>query len=184
MKRAKGAFEIALAALACAVATAALTLGAYVNFMFVTGYLIAIFALMVPLSKKLFWGDMLAFVGAAILSSLFGMGAFGFLKILPFVCFFGLHPLINALQRTHVRKKVLHALIFLIKAAWFDLTLLVCFFVLVPLFGLDGMRWYPYFERYLYLIVFAGGTVFFALYDYLIFLCQRSVDLIVKRIGR
>ncbi len=71
MKRPSKSFEIALSAIACAVAALALTLGAYVDVMYAAGLLLAVFALMVPLSKEFIWGDALAFLGGAILAFLF-----------------------------------------------------------------------------------------------------------------
>ena len=182
MKRSSRSFAIALSAIACAVASLALTLGSYVDVLFAAGYLIAIFALMVPLSKQLYWADALAFLGAVLLAFLFC--GFAILKLLPFVAFFGLHPLINALQKRYIHKKWMHGLCFLGKAIWFDGALLLFWFVVGPLLGMQSTTWYPYVEPYLYYAVFFGGTLFFAAYDYLIFLCQRSVDRAVARIGR
>ncbi|MDE7158062.1 MAG: hypothetical protein K2N74_00645, partial [Clostridiales bacterium] len=106
------------------------------------------------------------------------------IMLLPFIAFFGLHPLANFLQKKYIKKKWLHLPVFLVKAAWFDAAMLLFWFVLVPVLGGSEHTWYPYVEQYLYLIVFLGGTVFFAVYDYMIFLCQKSVNNIVKRIGR
>ena len=182
MKRPSKSFEIALSAIACAFATAALVLGTYVDVLLAAGYLLAVFALMVPLSKEFWWGNALAYLGACLLAFVFNIG--GIFKLVPFIMFLGLHPLVNFLQKKFVRKKILHGLVFLGKALWFDGMLLFVWFVLaVPVFGIDGLSFYPVLERYLYYFVFIGGTLAFAAYDYLIFLCQRSVNLIVKRIG-
>lgn len=160
----------------------ALTAGGYVDFLLAAGYLIAVFALMIPLSKNEYWGALLAHFGAVLLAFLFC--GFAILKLLPFACFFGLHPLLNRLQKNNITKKPYHLICFLGKAAWFDLDLLVAWFTLAPILGFDSSTWYPWVAQYLYYVVFIGGTLVFAAYDYLIFLCQRSVDLAVKRIGR
>ena len=96
MKRPSKSFEIALSAIACAVAALSLTLASYVSVLMAAGYLLAIFALMVPLAKNFIWGNVLAFLGGVILAYLFGGLAF-FWMILPFAAFFGLHPLVNYL---------------------------------------------------------------------------------------
>ena len=70
------------------------------------------------------------------------------------------------------------------KAIWFDLAMWLTWTVLVPIFGLEKMSWYPFVSENFYLILFAGGTVFFALYDVAIFFCQRSMDYMVQRIRR
>lgn len=183
MKKPSKSFEIALSAIACAVAAVALTLGSYVDVLLATGYLFALFALMVPLSKDFIWGDVLAYIGAALLAFLFC--GFSVYKLLPFIAFFGLHPLANFLQKKYVKRAWVHALVFLLKAAWFDLAMWLSWeLVLVQVFGLDTMSWYPWVQQYFFYVLFIGGTLFFAAYDYLIFLCQRSVNALVRRIGR
>lgn len=183
MKKPTKSFEIALSAIACAVAALSLTLASYVDFMLPTGYIFAVFALMVPLAKDFIWGDVLALIGAVLLASLFSL--FGlFTVLLPFLIFFGWHPLINYLQLRFTKHKLLHGLWFLGKAAWFDGALLLIWFTLGKLLGMTEATWYPFVSRYLYLIVFVGGTAVFAAYDFLIFLCQRSVNRGVARIRR
>lgn len=183
MKRPSKSFEIALSAIACAVAALALTLGAYVDVMYAAGLLLAVFALMVPLSKEFIWGDALAFLGAALLAFLFC--GFSVYKLIPFLTFLGLHPLVNFLQKKYVKRKWLHAIVFLGKALWFCLALWLSWqVVLVKFFALDQTSWYPFVMKYFYYVLFFGGIVAFAAYDYLIFLCQRSVNAIVKRIRR
>lgn len=182
MKKPTKSFEIALSAIACAVAAVSLTVGSYVDVLLATGYILAVFALMVPLSKEFVWGDALAFLGAVLLAFMFC--AFSIIKLLPFIAFFGLHPIMNFFHKKYVKKKWLHPLVFLGKALWFDGAMLLCWFVLLPVMGGSEHSWYPYVEQYLYYIVFFGGTLFFAAYDYMIFLCQQSVNKIVRRIGR
>ena len=95
MKRQSRSFEIALSAIGCAVAVCALTLGAYVDFLLAAGFLIAVFALMVPLAKDFVWGYVLALIATVILSFLFTGFVVGVMRLLPFVVFFGWHPLLN-----------------------------------------------------------------------------------------
>ena len=182
MKRPLKSFEIALSAIACAFSALALTLGSYVEVLLAAGYLLAVFALMVPLSKEFIWGNALAFIGASLLAFLFNMG--GILRLVPFMIFFGLHPLVNFIQKKYIHRMPFHILMFAVKALWFDGVLLFLWFFLGPVFGIDQLSFYPTLEQYLYYIVFLGGTVVFAIYDYMIFLCQRTVNSIVRRIRR
>lgn len=182
MKKPAKSFEIALSAIACAVAAVSLTVGSYVDVLLATGYILAVFALMVPLSKEFVWGAALAFLGAVLLSFMFC--GFSVIKLLPFLAFFGLHPIANFLQKKFVKNKWLYLPVFLVKALWFDAAMLLCWFVLLPVMGGSEHSWYPYAEQYLYLIVFLGGTLFFAAYDFMMFLCQKSVNKIVFRIRR
>ena len=183
MKRPSRSFEIALSAIACAAATVALTVGSYVDVLLAAGYILAIFSLMIPLTKGFVWGNVLAFIGACLLTFVFC--GFAVVYILPFIAFFGLHPLINFLERKYVKKLPLKIACFLAKAVWFDLAMwLMWTMVLVPFFGVESATWYPFVSQYFFLVLFLGGTVFFAAYDYMIVLCQRSANIAVARIRR
>ena len=184
MKKPTRSFEIALSAIACAVAVIALTLGAYVNFLLAAGFVVAVFALMVPLSKQFVWGYLLALFGAVLLSFLFTGFVVGVMRLLPFAAFFGWHPLLNFLQKKYVKKWWLHGIAFLVKAVWFDLAMWLAWVVLGEFLGFEQQSWYPFVQEHFYLILFLGGTLFFALYDTAIFFCQSSVDYMVRRIGR
>ena len=183
MKRSRSR-EIALAAIACAVAAVALTLGSYVDFLLAAGYMIAVFAFMIPLTKRMVRGYLLAYAGAVVLSFLFTGFAVGLMQLLPLAAFFGLHPLVNWLQREYTKKKPLHLLWFCLKAVWFDLSLWLAWAVLGEFLGLSEMTWYDFVAQHFYLILFVGGTLFFAVYDYMIFLCQRAADGVMRRIGQ
>ena len=112
--------EIALSALACAIATIFLTVGIYSAVLLFTGYLFACIALMLPLAKQSYRGYILAYLATCILALIFNVA--GFIDLLPFIMFFGLHPLVNELQlKTRINRWVA----FGIKAVWFDATLWV-----------------------------------------------------------
>ncbi len=183
MKKPSRSYEIALSAIACAFAAICLTVGSYVDTLLAAGYILATFALMLPLAKDFVWGGALAFVAASLLAFLFNIG--GILKLVPFIMFLGIHPVLNFLQKKYVHKKPLHALAFLAKAAWFDGMLCFFWFVLaVPVFGVNELSFYPAIEKYIWYLIFFGGTAVFAAYDYMIFLCQRSMNAIVRRLRR
>lgn len=183
MKRPSKSFEIALSAIACAFAAVCLTAGCYVDFLLGAGYILAVFAIMIPLSKDFWWGALLAALGAVLLSFMFC--GFSILYLLPFLMFFGLHPVINYFQKKYVKKFWLHSIVFVLKAVWFDLVMWFAWqFILVELFGLDQATWYDFVTRYFFVVLFVGGTAVFAAYDYMIFLCQRTAYLLVKRIRR
>ncbi len=176
MKKPSKSFEIALSAIACAVAAGFLMLGSLTSFLLATGCLIGTYAIMLPLSKDFVWGSLLAFLGASLLALPLCLW-----QIIPFAVFFGLHPVVNYLQKKHVKRAVFHGLCFLGKAAWFDGAMLLSWYVLSAMAGFIFPTW---LNDFIYLVIFLGGTVFFAVYDYLIFLCQRSVNAIVRRIRR
>ncbi len=183
MKKPTKSFEIVLSAIACAVASAALTAGCYVNVLYAAGLILAVFSLMVPLSKDFFWGAALAFLGSALLTFLFY--GFSIFKLVPYLLFFGIHPIVNRVQFKYVNKKWIHPLVFLAKAVWFDLAMWLSFELLaVEFFALDETVWYDWAIQYFHYVLWLGGTAVFLVYDVLLFLCQRSADLLIKRIRR
>lgn len=182
-KKRPDSFQIAISGISCAVAVIFLSLGIISRFFVATGYTLGIIALMVPLSKDFYLGDFLAFLGTCILTLVFGVAA-GFWDLVPFIMFFGLHPLVNALQK---KFKVNKWLAFIIKALWFDGTVIVAYFIVFG--GIIGgallpEEVYSVVNDYIYLFIFTLGTAFFIFYDYLIFKCQTAVNIIVKKIKK
>lgn len=176
MKKPSKSFEIALSAIACAFAAGFLMLGTLNPYLLATGYLVATFALMIPLSKDFLWGASLCYLAAGLLALPLGLW-----KIVPYAVFFGLHPIVNYLQRKYVKNFPLQILCLCVKIVWFDFSLWLSFTVLT---SMAGMVFPAAVSQYLNEIVLLGGTVFFVVYDILIFYCQRSADLIIRRIRR
>lgn len=176
-------FEIALSAISCAAASIFLSLGFFSGILLATGYLFGIIALMIPLSKQFYVGGFLAYIGTCVLTILFG--AIGkFWDILPFITFFGFHPLVNALQ---VRYKVNKWLALVLKAILFDFTIWLAYVVIFD--GVFGGSFLPptvteFINAYALYFIFIGGTLIFILYDFFIFKCQGWVNALVARIRR
>ena len=168
------AYEIALSALSCAIATIFLTIGVYSEILLFTGYLFACIALMLPLAKNSWWGFALAYFATCILSLIFNVARF--FDLLPFIMFFGLHPLVNELQlKTKINRWVACG----IKALWFDGTMYVVWrFV----FGMTTTI--PIIDEYIIPILLIGGTAFFIAYDYLMYKWRYAVNALMKRITR
>lgn len=176
-------FEIALSAISCAVAVICLLLGFWSDVLLATGYLFGMVALMIPLSKQFYLGGALAYAGTVILAIVMGAAA-RFWDLVPFIMFFGLHPLINSLQ---VRFNINKWLALAVKAIWFDFTLWVAY---ILIFGgiLGGANsdnaFYEFLNNYIYYFIFIGGTVIFFPYDFLIFKIQGTVDKLIYRIKK
>lgn len=175
-------FEIALSAMSCAVAVVFLMLGFFSGYLLATGYIMGVIALMAPLSKQFFWGDFLAYLGTCILAVIMGAAA-RFWDLVPFIMFFGLHPLINALQ---IKFKINKWLAFAVKAVWFDLTVFVAYLLIFRISGFSRLpeNVVSAIKKFLPLIICVGGTLIFFVYDYLIFKCQIAVNKIVYRIKK
>ena len=168
------AYEIALSALSCAIATIFLTIGVYSAVLLFTGYLMACIALMLPLAKKSYTGYALAYVATCILALIFN--ASHFFDLLPFIIFFGLHPLVNELQ---LRTKINRWLACGLKALWFDVAMYVIWrFV----FGMTTTI--SFLDEYMIPIILVGGTLFFVAYDYCMYKWRFAVNMLVKRITK
>ena len=168
------AYEIALSALATALATVFLTVGVYTEILLFTGYLFAGLALMLPLSKRSFVGYILAYIATCLLALIFT--SFRFWDLLPFAIFFGLHPLVNECQ---LCTKYNRWVWFGIKAVWFDISMFVTWkFLLAMTTSLGG------YEKFILPIILIVGTAFFYVYDNLTFRCRAVVNTLVKRINK
>ena len=175
-------FEIALSAISCAVAVIVLLVGLWSNILLASGYLFAMIALMVPLSKQFYRGDVLAYIGTVILAIILG-AVQQFWDLVPFIMFFGLHPLINSLQlKFNINRWIALA----VKAVWFDFTLWVGYLLIFGgiLGGVEGNAFYDFVNRYIYWFIFVGGTLVFLPYDYLVFSTQITVNKLVSRIRK
>lgn len=169
------AYEIALSAVSCAIAAIALTIGTLYSLLSFTGYLLASLALMIPLAKGCYWGDVLAYIGASLLALTFN--GFNFWDTLPFIMFFGLHPLVNALQ---LRFKVNRYVAAGVKAVWFDASMYV-----IWRFVAEATSSWALLDKYIVPVILIVGTAFFVFYDYVFFRWQivvnKTVDKIIKK---
>ena len=164
--------EIALSALACAIATIFLTIGVYSEILLFTGYLLASVALMLPLAKQSIRGYLLAYIATCLLSLLFNIGRF--FDLLPYIAFFGLHPLINELQ---LKIKINKWIACGIKALWFDGAM-----YLVWRFIFSMTTSISFVDKYFIPILLVVGTLFFVFYDYVSYKARAVVNTTVSRI--
>ncbi len=175
MKKRLSAYELALSAVACAVATLALTLGAVYPPLRFTGYLFGCLAVMLPLACGYYVGAALCYLGGTLLALIFS--GFRFIDLTPFAMFFGLHPIVNALQKKFRVNKYLS---YAVKAVWFDVS---AYLTWKLVFSMNTAL--PFLDKYILPIVLIGGTLFFIAYDILIFRTQAAVDAAVEKyIGR
>jgi hypothetical protein len=180
-KRNSKSFEITLSAVSCAIAVVFLLLGTLNTYMLATGYIMAAISLMLPLSKCFYVGDFLAYIGTCILTIL--LGAIGRIWVLvPFIMFFGLHPLINALQ---LRFKINRWLALIVKAIWFDFTIWVAYILVFgSSIGDTSVEIYRIVNEYILAFIFVGGSIIFFIYDYIMFKCQMVVNAFVYRLKK
>ena len=168
-------FEIALSAVACALAVIFLVFGAYVPMFDLSAYMFSTIALMLPLAKRFYMGGFMAYLATALLTLLISGG--NFVYVLPFAMFFGLHGLANSLQLKYSINKYL-ALI--IKIIWFDISLAIMY-KFTQLFMTDSDLVTEYIIKYIYIAIPLLGSAFFVFYDWLIMRAQNIVNIFVSR---
>lgn len=172
MNRKVSSFEIALSAMACAISVIFLSLGVVSPYFQATGYIIACFALMLPLSKGFAVGAVTAYLATILLTFFFG-GASAPWRMLPYILIFGLHPLVNHLQ---VRYKWNVLLLLVIKTVWFDGALFLIWWLM-----LDCATTFEWIDRFIVPVVLVGGSAFFIVYDKMIFRCQHRMNQWIAR---
>lgn len=176
-------FEIALSGICCAFAVTFLGLGIISGWLLATGYFIGVLALMVPLTKEFFKGDALAYAATCILTVIMGAAA-KFWDLVPFVMFFGLHPLISAIQR---KRKFNFFIALVLKALWFDATLIVGYYLVYGgVFGgsLFPQEVYDTVNNYIFLFIFTVGTLCGVIYDLLVWRLQIFLNFLVGKIRK
>ena len=179
-------FEIALSGISCGIAVLFLALGILSGWLLATGYFIGVLAMMLPLSKDFFKGGFGAYVGTCILTVIMGAAA-KFWDLVPFIMFFGVHPLVSALIKKKTSKEWVKWLALAVKAVWFDCTLIAAYFLIFN--GLIGGSMLPQsvydtLNKYIYLFIFTVGTLVGVVYDFLISRYQLAVNAVVARIKK
>ena len=181
-KKNSKSFEIALSGIASAVAVIFLSLGILSGWLTATGYFFGVIALMLPLSRKFYWGGFAAYAATCILTLIMGVAG-RFWDLVPFIMFFGLHPLANALCE---KFKINMWIALAVKAVWFDCTLIAAYYIFGGLVGggVLPQEVYDMINKYIYLLIFTVGTLFLVVYDLLVKRAQRAVNMLVARIKR
>ena len=179
-------FEIALSGVSCGIAVLFLSLGILSGWLLATGYFVGVLAMLIPLSKDFFKCGFGAYAGTCILTVIMGAAA-KFWDLVPFIMFFGLHPLVNALIKAKAKKRWVSWVALAIKAVWFDCTLIVGYYLVFG--GLLGgsllpQSVYDIFNKYIFLFIFTVGTLVGVIYDFLVMRCQLAVDAVVARIRK
>lgn len=169
-------FELALSAIACAIATVFLSLGILNNYLLTFGYLAACVALCLPLTKRFWAGDILAYVATGLLTSLIGVGVAFFWKLLPFIMFFGLYPVATYAQ---YRFKINVWIARVIKAVWLAGTLVVTW-----IFVFDMTEGPAFLNGYMLPVVIVFGVLISGFFDYAMIKIQSIMTNLIAKIKR
>ena len=139
--------------------------------------------MMLPLSRNFYAGGFATYLAACVLTLIMGVAG-QFWNLVPFIMFFGLHPLVNALQD---RFRINYWIALIFKALWFDCTLIAGYFLIYH--GLLGGEIFPQevydtVNKYIYLFIFTLGTLVGVAYDLLVRRAQVIMNRLVFRIAR
>ena len=162
-----------MAGVATAIATLFLAVGNITSILLFVGYMVASIALSLPLAKGSYIGYAMAYVATLLLTVLIIGTAGYFIDLLPFILFFGLHPLLNDLQE---RLRIKKWLAFLVKCVWFDGAMLLFWWLVVQTTGVSWL------DAYAVPIVLVGSTLYFALYDYAFYRLNKQIFALLSRI--
>ncbi len=163
---------VALSSLCTAIASVLLVVGAYFPTLSYSCIFLASVVVLLPLSKDTYKGAVFTVIASALLSFL--LAGISFETALPYLIFFGFHPIVNKVLK---EKKVNRFLAYLIKGVWFVGAMLICY-LLTDMFVTDN----EVFKKYMIYIIIIGGSVLFIVYDYMMFYFQRAMDVISKRL--
>lgn len=162
---------IALCAVSAAFSVIFIIAGTFIDVLDISCLFMASLALMLPLAKGSYAGAFLAYLASGLLGFLL-TGSFR--VVLPYAAFFGLHPIINGLQKKFAINRVL-ALV--IKTLWFAGVMVLCYY-LTTMFVFEN----EFLKKYAVYVLIIGSAVIFPFYDMAISRFQISVCAIVKRL--
>ena len=133
-------------------------------------------AMMIPLSKNYLTGGFLACLASSLIALLLTGG--DFILIMPFIVFFGLHPLANKLSEKYNINK---ALSFIVKMLWFIGAVFLIFFF-AELFIADKNKLTMLVNKYYYILLPLIGAAFFVIYEWFIRRAQRIVGYYIDKL--
>lgn len=162
---------VSLSAVSAAFAVLFLVLGTYVDVLDLSCLFMTSVVLMLPLTKGYRMGCFLAYLATALLAMI--LTGFRFQIIVPFVMFFGLHPLVNDLIKKFRINAVLAAVF---KSAWFVATLYVMYYLMRLFADIPD-----FIHKYIHYFLIIGGVLIFLCYDAAIRYFQKAADVIIEK---
>ena len=169
----KDSKKITISAVATALSVVLLIVGTFFPTFDLSCVFLCSIIIMLPLYKKTITGAFLSFIATSILASV--LTFFRFNIIIPYVCFFGIHPIINEIQLV---KKWNKWIMLLIKTIWFVGALFLMYF-----FTDIFVDFSDKIQKIIYYVLIIGGALFFIIYDEAIFYFRRTLEKVLKRIG-
>lgn len=168
----KSSRTIALSAVSAAMAVLLLVAGAYIEVLDLSCLFLASLALMLPLAKGSRFGSFFAFLASAILG--FILSGMRLQIMLPYVLFFGLHPVVNDFFE---KKNVNAVLSYAIKAVWFIAAIFVVY-KFTSFFVVENET----IKKYIVPIIIIGGAALFLLYDSVMRRMQKYLNALISRL--
>lgn len=164
---------IALSGISTAFSVLLLTVGAYFPTFDLSALFMASLVVMLPLSKKSGCSAVITVIASSILTLLFS--GFRYNIVIPYLIFFGLHPIVNYYQKQI--NKFNKWLVFIVKDIWFVITVIIMQKINeILVIDIESIK------PFVYPILIVGGAICFIIYDYLMLRFQNYIDLIIKRL--
>ena len=165
---------ISLSAVTTALAVIFLAVGAYVDVMDLSCLFMSSLMIMLPLSKKSVKSALFSYGATAILTLLLTMSTGKFAIAILFTFFFGLHPIINYLEKEKNWNRIL---LLVIKDVWFIVTCLIMYDVFNLFTDLP-----PFIENYAIYVIIIGGAIIFIVYDVIMKRFQTFTNALIVRL--
>lgn len=165
---------ISLSAVTTAFSVIFLAFGAYVDVMDLSCLFMASVMMMLPIAKKSVKCAFLTYGATAILSLLVTMGSGKFSMPILYALFFGLHPILNFLEK---EKKLNKVLMFIVKDVLFVGSLALMYFVFTLFVDLPD-----FIVDYAIYVILIGGAIVFIAYDFIMKRFQYLTDNLIFRL--
>ena len=163
---------VAYAAVSAALGAIMLTIGAYTGLGEFFWYFAAGVCVMITFPLRSLTACVLAFVSCGLVSLL--TTGFNIIFLLPFLVFFGAYPITLYIEERYKANKWLMAALTLV---WFDASLYV-FYLFTKLFVAEP----GFIKDNIFIFLFAGGTIIFFLYRFIMKRIQQKLGNLFRRL--
>lgn len=164
-------YKIALSGITVALSIVLLTLAYFIPMGKLCFYTLSSMALLMPLSKKMYGYAVLTAVATALFSLLIG----NVLLFVPYVLFFGIHPILTIVLRDIKLKKVIAVII---KQIYFNISIFLIYIIIK-----EFLAFPDYVIKYIYLFAIALNVALY-IYDEFMLRLSKRVEYYVDRIKK
>lgn len=166
-------YKIALSGICTALSVIFLTLAFFLNIVSLSFFTLASLVLLLPLSKKMYGYAALTAIASALFSFLIG----GLTVFIPYVLFFGVHPILTVGLRDI--KKLNKIIAIVIKQVFFNGSIFLIYFITKDVF----IKYPSYLVDWLWLTVIILNILLFA-YDQIFLIFAKRAEHYMDRFSK